>query len=145
MPRNVALALPSLRPETLTKRLMEEIRRVRKTSFTLAPEAGTQHMRNIINKGDPESDLLATTREVFEAGWKAVKLYFMIGLPFETEEDIEGIVELSHRVLRRGAGAGDRSQPTSPHLCLGRTRLSGGIARSAWKRRSTNRCSSRSA
>jgi radical SAM family uncharacterized protein/radical SAM-linked protein len=98
----VALALPSLRVETLTKKLMDDIRRVRKTSFTLAPEAGTQRLRNVINKGNTEEELLKTVRGVFEAGWKAVKLYFMIGLPGETAEDLEGITSLAHKVLREG-------------------------------------------
>jgi len=79
--RRVALALPSLRVETLTPRLIESIRRVRKTSFTLAPEAGTQRLRDAINKGNTEAELLATTERIFTAGWKAVKLYFMLGLP----------------------------------------------------------------
>lgn len=98
--RRVALALPSLRAETLTRSLMEEIKRVRKTSFTLAPEAGTQRLRDAINKGNTEADLLATTGQVFAAGWKSLKLYFMLGLPGETDEDIEGIADLAHRVLR---------------------------------------------
>jgi radical SAM family uncharacterized protein/radical SAM-linked protein len=99
--RRIALALPSLRVETLTQNLIEDIRRVRKTSFTLAPEAGTQRLRDVINKGNTEADLLDVTDRVFEAGWKAVKLYFMIGLPGETEEDMEGIVDLSYKVLRK--------------------------------------------
>jgi radical SAM family uncharacterized protein/radical SAM-linked protein len=98
--RRVALALPSLRAETLTRSLMEEIKRVRKTSFTLAPEAGTQRLRDAINKGNTEADLLATTGQVFAAGWKSLKLYFMLGLPGETDEDIEGIADLADRVLR---------------------------------------------
>ncbi|MBA4398069.1 MAG: B12-binding domain-containing radical SAM protein, partial [Syntrophus sp. (in: bacteria)] len=98
--RRVALGLPSLRVETLTRSLMEEIKRVRKTSFTLAPEAGTQRLRDVINKGNAEADLLATTEQVFAAGWKSVKLYFMIGLPTETQADMEGIADLAHQVLR---------------------------------------------
>jgi len=98
----VALALPSLRVETLTKKLMDDIRRVRKTSFTLAPEAGTQRLRNVINKGNTEEELLTTVRGVFDAGWKAVKLYFMIGLPGENAEDMEGICNLAHKALREG-------------------------------------------
>ncbi len=98
--RRVALALPSLRTETLTRSLMEEIKRVRKTSFTLAPEAGTQRLRDAINKGNSEEDLLATAGQVFAAGWKSLKLYFMLGLPGETDEDIEGIADLADRVLR---------------------------------------------
>jgi radical SAM family uncharacterized protein len=98
--RRVALALPSLRVETLTSRLIEGIRRVRKTSFTLAPEAGTQRLRDVINKGNTEEELLETTERVFAAGWRAVKLYFMLGLPGEREEDLEGIVDLAYKTLR---------------------------------------------
>ena len=104
--RRVALALPSLRAETLTPQLIDAIRRVRKTSFTLAPEAGTQRLRNVINKGNTEEELLATTEQVFAAGWKAVKLYFMLGLPGEREEDLEGIAELAHRALRTAKNRG---------------------------------------
>ncbi|MDD5712365.1 MAG: radical SAM protein, partial [Smithellaceae bacterium] len=104
--RKVALALPSLRVETLTKELIEAVRRVRKTSFTLAPEAGTQRMRNIINKGNTEEDLITTVRQVFAAGWRSVKLYFMIGLPMEGQEDLEGIVDLGRRALQQGKGKG---------------------------------------
>ena len=104
--RRVALALPSLRAETLTPKLIEGIRRVRKTSFTLAPEAGTQRLRDVINKGNTEEELLATTERVFAAGWKAVKLYFMLGLPGEREEDLEGIAELAHKALRTAKNRG---------------------------------------
>jgi radical SAM family uncharacterized protein/radical SAM-linked protein len=104
--RRVALALPSLRAETLTPKLIEGIRRVRKTSFTLAPEAGTQRLRDIINKGNTEEELLATTERVFTAGWKAVKLYFMLGLPGEREEDLEGIAEMAHKALRTAKNRG---------------------------------------
>ncbi|MCX5849218.1 MAG: TIGR03960 family B12-binding radical SAM protein, partial [Deltaproteobacteria bacterium] len=79
--RRVALALPSLRVESLTGTLMEEIKRTRKTSFTLAPEAGTDKMRLIINKGNTSEDLLSTVDKIFAAGWKSIKLYFMLGLP----------------------------------------------------------------
>jgi radical SAM family uncharacterized protein/radical SAM-linked protein len=104
--RRVALALPSLRAETLTMKLIEAIRRVRKTSFTLAPEAGTQRLRDVINKGNSEGELLATTERVFAAGWKAVKLYFMLGLPGEREEDLEGIVDLSFKTLQTAQNRG---------------------------------------
>jgi len=100
--RRVAIGLPSLRPETLTPRLIEEIKRVRKTSFTLAPEAGSQRLRNIINKGNSAADLLETARNVFAAGWRSIKLYFMLGLPGETEADIDGIADLAWRVLEEG-------------------------------------------
>jgi radical SAM family uncharacterized protein/radical SAM-linked protein len=100
--QRIALALPSLRVETLTEKLIEQVKRVRKTSFTLAPEAGTQRMRNVINKGNTEEDLLKTARRVFDAGWRSIKLYFMIGLPTERLEDLEGIVDLAYKVLREG-------------------------------------------
>ncbi len=100
--KRVAISLPSLRVESLTPQLIEAIKRVRKTSFTLAPEAGTERLRKIINKGNTEADLLATVQHVFDAGWKLIKLYFMLGLPGETEEDLEGIVDLSYKVLREG-------------------------------------------
>ena len=100
--KRVAISLPSLRVESLTPQLIEAIKRVRKTSFTLAPEAGTERLRRIINKGNTEADLLTTAQHVFEAGWRLIKLYFMLGLPGETEEDLEGIVDLSYKVLRQG-------------------------------------------
>lgn len=100
--KRVALALPSMRVETLTEALIRQIKKVRKTSFTLAPEAGTQRLRDVINKGNTEEALLATAGKVFDAGWKSIKLYFMIGLPSETQEDIEGIVDLACKVLKEG-------------------------------------------
>jgi radical SAM family uncharacterized protein/radical SAM-linked protein len=98
--RRVALALPSLRVESLTGTLMEEIKRTRKTSFTLAPEAGTDKIRLIINKGNTSEDLLSTVDKIFAAGWKSIKLYFMLGLPHEEQADLEGIVNLGHEALR---------------------------------------------
>lgn len=96
----VALALPSLRVESLSQTLIEEIKRTRKTSFTLAPEAGTDKMRQIINKGNTAGDLLASVDKIFAAGWKSIKLYFMIGLPHEDEKDLEGIIDLGYQALR---------------------------------------------
>ena len=92
--------------ESLTGALIEEIKRTRKTSFTLAPEAGTDKMRMIINKGNTAEDLLSTVDKVFAAGWKSIKLYFMIGLPEETEVDLEGIIDLSYRALRAAKNRG---------------------------------------
>ncbi|HOG82926.1 MAG TPA: TIGR03960 family B12-binding radical SAM protein, partial [Smithellaceae bacterium] len=96
----VALALPSLRVESLSETLIEEIKRTRKTSFTLAPEAGTDKMRQIINKGNTAADLLSSVDKVFAAGWKSIKLYFMIGLPHEEESDLAGIIDLGYQALR---------------------------------------------
>jgi len=93
----VSVALPSMRVGTLTQELMDEIKRVRKTGFTLAPEAGSERLRKAINKGITEEDLLASARDAFALGWSLIKLYFMIGLPTETMEDIEAIVELAKK------------------------------------------------
>ncbi|MDQ7783458.1 MAG: TIGR03960 family B12-binding radical SAM protein [Desulfomonilaceae bacterium] len=90
----VALSLPSLRTDSLDPSMVEQIRKVRKTGFTLAPEAGTERLRRIINKGNSEDDLERAVTTAFDGGWRAVKLYFMIGLPFETDEDLDGIVRL---------------------------------------------------
>lgn len=98
----IAVSLPSLRTETLTRNLIEQVKRVRKTSFTLAPEAGSERLRRAINKGNTEEDLVATAQNVFAAGWRAVKLYFMIGLPGETEEDLEAMIRLAGKTARAG-------------------------------------------
>ncbi|NDY41851.1 TIGR03960 family B12-binding radical SAM protein, partial [Dissulfurirhabdus thermomarina] len=108
-PRRVGVSLPSLRVGTLTPAVMEEIRRVRKTGFTLAPEAGSERLRRVINKGITEADLLDTAARVWEMGWPAVKLYFMIGLPTETREDVLAIADLARRV-RDAGGAGRRGR-----------------------------------
>ena len=94
----IALSLPSLRVGTLTDEVINEIKKVRKTGFTLAPEAGSERMRAVVNKGITEPDLLETAFNVYKAGWRSIKLYFMIGLPSETLEDVEQISVLSRRV-----------------------------------------------
>ena len=99
-----AVSLPSLRVGTLTPRIMELIRGIRKTGFTLAPEAGSERLRMVINKGITEEDLLETAEEVYKQGWRNIKLYFMIGLPTETMEDITAIAELARKVLSRAGG-----------------------------------------
>ncbi|GAB4293987.1 MAG: TIGR03960 family B12-binding radical SAM protein [Desulfuromonadia bacterium] len=106
--QRVALSLPSVRVGTLTPELVEEIRRVRKTGFTLAPEAGSERLRRVVNKGISEDELIDNARSAFQAGWRSIKLYFMIGLPTETDEDIGAIAELAHRVKRvsREVGGG---------------------------------------
>jgi radical SAM family uncharacterized protein/radical SAM-linked protein len=104
----VAISLPSLRVGTLTKGLIDEIKRVRKTGFTLAPEAATERLQRIINKRTDEKELLETTAQVFDAGWNLIKLYFMAGLPGEREEDLQGIVSLSQRIARQGGRGGRR-------------------------------------
>ncbi len=101
----VAVSLPSLRVGSLSAELMDEIRKVRKTGFTLAPEAGTERLRHLVNKGISEQDLLDGSRAAFELGWRLIKLYFMIGLPTETEDDRAAIVELAARVKQTGRGS----------------------------------------
>ena len=95
----VSISLPSLRIDSLSIEMLEEIQKVRKAGLTLAPEAGTQRMRDVINKGVTEENLMDTVRTAFEKGWGHVKLYFMIGLPGETLADIEGIADLGQKVV----------------------------------------------
>lgn len=102
----IAVSLPSLRVGTLTPELVDEIRKVRKTGFTLAPEAGSERMRLAINKGISEQDLLDNAYAAYAAGWRLIKLYFMIGLPGETDEDVLAIVDLARKVKVQGKRAG---------------------------------------
>ena len=95
----IGVSLPSLRIDSLSIDMLEQIQKIRKTGITLAPEAGTQRMRDVINKGVTEENLLTTVRTAFERGWGHIKLYFMIGLPTETEADIAGIADLGQKVL----------------------------------------------
>ncbi|MBO4848688.1 MAG: TIGR03960 family B12-binding radical SAM protein [Clostridia bacterium] len=96
----VSVSLPSLRIDSFLKDDLEKIQKVRKTGLTFAPEAGTQRLRDVINKGVTEEDLLRSVHDAFVAGWHGVKLYFMIGLPTETDEDVLGIAELARKVSR---------------------------------------------
>lgn len=99
-PEKVALSFPSLRIGSLSDEIMEMIKEVRKTGITLAPEAGTERLRLVINKDVGEEEVLETARRVFQQGWLSLKLYFMIGLPTETQEDLEGIVRLCEKILK---------------------------------------------
>ena len=96
----VSVSLPSLRIDSFLKDDLEKIQKVRKTGLTFAPEAGTQRLRDVINKGVNEEDLLRAVRDAFESGWHGVKLYFMIGLPTETDDDVLAIAELARKVSR---------------------------------------------
>lgn len=96
---HVDLSLPSLRIDSMTPRLLELVQRVRKSGLTFAPEAGSQRLRDAINKNITEDEVLNTCRMSFESGYTAVKLYFMMGLPSETEEDIKAIIELAQKVV----------------------------------------------
>jgi radical SAM family uncharacterized protein/radical SAM-linked protein len=95
----IAMSLPSLRTETMSDELAKKIGRIRKTGFTLAPEAATERMRAVINKGNREEHLLRAVESIFQNGWSLLKLYFMIGLPEERDEDVVGIAELARRCL----------------------------------------------
>ncbi|HHX61853.1 MAG TPA: TIGR03960 family B12-binding radical SAM protein [Epulopiscium sp.] len=95
----VSVALPSLRIDKVSVDLMQKVQEVRKSSLTFAPEAGTQRMRDVINKNLSEEDILNGCKLAFDAGWTRVKLYFMTGLPTETDEDIEGIAELGEKII----------------------------------------------
>lgn len=103
-PERIAISLPSLRTETMTDKLAEQIGKVRKTGFTIAPEAATDRLRRVINKGNSEENLLAAIESAFRRGWSLIKLYFMIGLPTETDEDVEAIAQLSRRAYRLARG-----------------------------------------
>ncbi|MCM2334819.1 MAG: TIGR03960 family B12-binding radical SAM protein, partial [Anaeromyxobacteraceae bacterium] len=106
----IAMSLPSLRTETMSQSLAEKIGRVRKTGFTLAPEAATERMRAVINKGNREEDLLRAVESIFLNGWSMLKLYFMIGLPEERDEDVRAIAELAQRCLWAGRRALPKGQ-----------------------------------
>lgn len=99
MDEKVGVSLPSLRIDSFFVELINEIQKVRKTGLTFAPEAGTQKMRDVINKGVTEEDLIRTVRSAFESGWSTIKLYYMLGLPYETVEDVKGIAHTSEKVV----------------------------------------------
>lgn len=98
-PQNISLSLPSLRADNFSMELMSRLQKVRRGGLTFAPEAGTQRLRDVINKNVTEDDLLNTCRIAFEGGWNGIKLYFMLGLPTETDEDVRGIADLASKVL----------------------------------------------
>jgi radical SAM superfamily enzyme YgiQ (UPF0313 family) len=100
--QNLIVSLPSLRIESFSVELMEKLKGTRQGGFTLAPEAATDRMRNIINKPISDEQLLSTAREIFKRGWHTIKLYFMIGHPSETLEDVEAIANLCNKVLYEG-------------------------------------------
>lgn len=97
--KKVNLSLPSLRIDSISLDLMSKVQDVKKSSLTFAPEAGSQRLRNVINKGLTEEDILNGCRQAFEGGWNRVKLYFMLGLPTETMEDVEAIAKLSKKIV----------------------------------------------
>lgn len=98
-PRNISLSLPSLRADNFSMEIVERLQKVRKSGLTFAVEGGSQRLRDAINKNVTEEDLLNTCRIAFEGGWNSIKLYYMLGLPTETDEDILGIAEMANHVL----------------------------------------------
>lgn len=99
--KGINISLPSLRIDAFSLDVMSQVQDIRKSSLTFAPEAGSQRMRNVINKGLTEEDIISGAGQAFEGGWNKVKLYFMLGLPTETEEDMEAIAVLADKVARR--------------------------------------------
>ena len=95
----ISLSVPSLRADNFSRELMEKLQTVRKSGLTFAPEAGTQRLRDVINKNLTEEEILTTCANAFSGGWNNVKLYFMLGLPTETDEDVLGIAELVYKVI----------------------------------------------
>ena len=99
--KGINISLPSLRIDAFSLDVMSQVQDIRKSSLTFAPEAGSQRMRNVINKGLTEKDIISGAGQAFEGGWNKVKLYFMLGLPTETQEDMEAIAVLADKVARR--------------------------------------------
>ena len=97
---HINLSVPSLRADNFSRELMEKLQTVRKSGLTFAPEAGTQRLRDVINKNLTEEEILTTCANAFEGGWNNVKLYFMLGLPTETDEDVLGIADLVYKVIK---------------------------------------------
>ncbi len=97
---HISLSVPSLRADNFSRELMEKLQTVRKSGLTFAPEAGTQRLRDVINKDLTEEEILNTCTNAFQGGWNNVKLYFMLGLPTETDEDVLGIAELVYKIIK---------------------------------------------
>jgi radical SAM family uncharacterized protein/radical SAM-linked protein len=110
----VSVSLPSLRPGTITDGILREVKKVRRTGFTIAPEAGTQRLRDVVSKGVTEEQIMETCGRLFREGWSRIKMYFMIGLPTETAEDREAIVDLAVRIRKLGKETTGRF----PHLSV---------------------------
>ena len=106
---HTSLSLPSLRVDSFSLELTEKVSSTRKSGLTFAPEAGTQRLRDVINKGITEEDILSSLGLAFEGGWNSVKLYFMLGLPTETDEDVLGIAELARKIEKLYSDVGKRT------------------------------------
>ncbi|MBU4288918.1 MAG: TIGR03960 family B12-binding radical SAM protein [Proteobacteria bacterium] len=109
-PKHIAVSFPSLRAGTLTPELMRHVKRVRKTGFTIAPEAGSQRLRDVINKNIRKEDIIDTVKNAYDLGWQVIKLYFMVGLPTETSEDLKSIVSLIKELREVNSGKGRKNK-----------------------------------
>ncbi len=116
--KKVSLSLPSLRVDNFSVDLMQRVQKVRKSGLTFAPEAGSQRLRDVINKNVKESDLITSATLAFEGGWNNVKLYFMIGLPYENYEDIKGIADLSQKVVECYYGSEKTNKRRAPSVSI---------------------------
>lgn len=114
----VNLSLPSLRIDSVSLDLMQKVQEVRKSSITFAPEAGSQRMRDVINKGITEEDILSGAKAAFEGGWTRVKLYFMLGLPTETEEDVLAIGTLGQGIIEQYFDIPKEERPRKPQIIV---------------------------
>lgn len=114
----INLSLPSLRVDNFTEELLEKIKKVRKSGLTFAAEGGTQRLRDVINKNVTEEEIMSTCKIAFEGGYSSVKLYFMMGLPTETDEDIVGIAELAQRILDLYYSIENRPKGRSPQISV---------------------------
>lgn len=117
-PNEISLALPSLRVDNFSKELLDKINHVRKSGLTFAPEAGTQRLRDVINKNVTEEEIFRTCRTAFEGGYTAVKLYFMLGLPTESDEDLKGIADLGQRIIDLFYSLPERPKGKSPSVSI---------------------------
>lgn len=117
-PNEISLALPSLRVDNFSKELLDKINHVRKSGLTFAPEAGTQRLRDVINKNVTEEEIFRTCKTAFEGGYTAVKLYFMLGLPTETDEDLKGIADLGQRIIDLFYSMPERPKGKSPSVSI---------------------------
>ncbi len=114
----INLSLPSLRVDNFTEELLEKIKKVRKSGLTFAAEGGTQRLRDVINKNVTEEEIMSTCKIAFEGGYSSVKLYFMMGLPTETDEDIIGITDLAQRILDLYYSIENRPKGRSPQISV---------------------------
>ncbi len=114
--QKINLSLPSLRIDKFPQELMEQIKQVRKSGLTFAPEAGTQRLRDVINKNITEQEVLNTCKQSFEGGYTSVKLYFMLGLPTETDEDVMGVIQLAASRLSISSPCCERLLPAGRFL-----------------------------